>query len=436
MSKFSKALKDHPASMRICLARSAASSKMPYFASGLQSLIVREQELAPQGKPTMGVTAGGHLLVDQRFLEKLNVDEASTVLLHEWLHIYLRHTERFDAMVEQGSLADSGEDRGLWNDAADMEINDDLKEARCVFPGKKIIGAVFPEAFGLPEHKTAEWYALQLKQKQGYEPRRQAGAEGEGVPACGSAAGNPLEGEPAAGDSDARDGIEQDMIRRSAAEEVKAHQRSRGQGSVPRGISLAADQLLEPPKIPWGQLLQSEVSSALRYVAGSADYTYSVRARQQSALEWAFGVEAAPVLPGMHEPVAKIALVIDTSGSMTYELKTVCSEAQGILSAMGGASLTVVACDAEVHELREVLSVEEVQASLKGGGGTDFRPAFDALKQLPKHRRPDVVVFGTDGYGSYPDEEPPWKHVWLCCSGSIAADWGTVVEAEPEQAAA
>jgi predicted metal-dependent peptidase len=126
--------------------------------------------------------------------------------------------------------------------------------------------------------------------------------------------------------------------------------------------------------------------------------------------------------------VPRVALVVDTSGSMgSREIEDALTEARGILEAVG-AEVTFVACDADVHELRPVSTVRDAMRLLKGGGGTDFRPAFEALSAVKP--RPEVVIFATDGYGPAPHVQPPGMNtIWLLVGGNKnpPAQWGECV---------
>jgi predicted metal-dependent peptidase len=54
----------------------------------------------------------------------------------------------------------------------------------------------------------------------------------------------------------------------------------------------------------------------------------------------------------------------------------------------------------------------EVVRHLKGGGGTDFVPVFEAAAHM--RPRPEVLVFCTDGMGPAPAEPPyPLRVIWL-----------------------
>ena len=72
-------------------------------------------------------------------------------------------------------------------------------------------------------------------------------------------------------------------------------------------------------------------------------------------------------------------------------------------------------CDAavqQVHELSAMSDLEEFRSKgAKGGGGTDFRPVFEWIKDnLPNE--PDAVVYLTDMQGRFPREAPAFPVVW------------------------
>ena len=425
----SRELGSFPPGIRLPVARAAAGAMMPYFTTGIQSLVSRETS----GLGTMGVTKQGVLMYDPELLSKLRVEEAATMILHEYLHIYLNHCARFDELVRKGILEDSDSD--LWNNAADCEINDNLLEADCTFPRPEIMGgeAITPESLGLPSHLTAEQYAVTLKEKRdepesddSSSPPRPPKSDGDVLPACGSGSGNSLEGEPE-NDPDGRDEADLAVDRQTASGKIQEHVKKHG--SVPGGLCRYAEAVVPRSTISWERELEAEISKAAAHKAGQADYTYSHRSRHQASFDYVYG-EDAPVLPGMWAPISKVALVVDTSASMDFCFNTVISEAAGILKAIGGTRMTLVACDAKVQALEKVKSVDELRPNLLGGGGTDFRPAFTALQQLPLKDRPDVVVFATDGYGVYPSTEPSWKHIWLVVDGRVDVNWGKKIQVE------
>lgn len=403
-----------PAMQRISAARAKACAKMPYFRTGILNLVPR----AISGSDKIGVTKRSILMYDPELLGKWTALEAGTVILHEYMHIYLRHHARFMAMTRKG-LATLTDGR-IWNHAGDCEINDNLVAAGLPLPGAPIL----PSTYGLPEHRMAEEYFVALK--SGNLVPLPLGGSGFQWGACGSGAGNPMEGEPVDNDPDGRTEIEQEVQRRSDSVSITQH--AKLHGNVPGGLARHAGKDLAEPEISWGEQLGHRIGRAATRKMGAIDYTPMVRARVQPAMDVMFG-DDSPVLHGMDAPTLNIALILDDSGSMsTSEINAILSEAQGIIQSQGGAKLSVIVCDTVAHSVAEVRSAAEIGASmLNGGGGTDFRPAFKALADLKP--RPDLVVFGTDGFGCYPDEPPAGMDViWLEINGCIGVDWGEVIK--------
>jgi predicted metal-dependent peptidase len=163
----------------------------------------------------------------------------------------------------------------------------------------------------------------------------------------------------------------------------------------------------------------------VQWRSGAVDYRYDGPSRRQAGLGYGNG---APILPRLRRPVPRVAIALDTSGSMGGdELSAALNETQGILRAVG-AEVTFLSCDAEVHALGQIHSVADALKLVKGGGGTDFRPVFAALEK--KRERPDVLVFFTDGYGPAPARAPLWcSTVWVLVGRTVRepATWGTCI---------
>jgi predicted metal-dependent peptidase len=111
------------------------------------------------------------------------------------------------------------------------------------------------------------------------------------------------------------------------------------------------------------------------------------------------------VLPSLRRPVPQVAVVCDTSASMTDgELSRVLGEVDGVLRAVGvgPTAVRVLAVDAAVHTAQRVTSARQVD--LVGGGGTDMGAGIAAASEL--RPRPQVVVVLTDGETPWPAAPP------------------------------
>src|SRR6202008_1209761 len=126
--------------------------------------------------------------------------------------------------------------------------------------------------------------------------------------------------------------------RRQVAQDVIAH--SKLAGTVPGGLLRWAKDILSP-KINWRTLLAAELRRAVAEVSGAVDYSYRRPSRRAT-------VAGDVVLPALRRPVPEVAVVCDTSGSMTEDLLAAAlAEVEGLLRALGMArQLRVLACDA------------------------------------------------------------------------------------------
>ena len=427
---------------KVAAGRLRAAELFPYFRSGLWSLVVH---YVPEGMlGTWGVTDTGILMVDNAATAKWSVEEVADTFLHELGHYLRKHGERGKAM---------GADKRLFNIAGDCEINDDLQAAGRIREGQWVL----PKDFGEQDGDLAEVYYRAIEKqaskcpqcaagghdpagggKDGQQPGGGAGGRGHlsSKPSkngwCGSGAGNPFPNEEQllVGAPAGRSEAEAQQTRRAVAEDIR-QEAQKGQGTIPGDWLRWADAELQPPRIDWRTKLARAVRNAISFRAGAVDFRYDRPSRRQSSVGWGVG---RPVLPALRMPVPRVGVGIDTSGSMgDRELRTAVEEASGILEA-AGAEVSFIACDAAVHEAKTVRNVNELCAALKGGGGTDFRPVFQAVGEM--RPRPEVFVYITDGMGPAPASPPAGVTcIWLLvgpyqCRPHFdgGVEWGEFVE--------
>ncbi|EUA17509.1 hypothetical protein I552_0710 [Mycobacterium xenopi 3993] len=149
------------------------------------------------------------------------------------------------------------------------------------------------------------------------------------------------------------DGATGDLIRRKIAEAVRDAAAS-GIGTLPGGLRRWADGVLAPPVVPWNRVLRSAVRCALAEAAGRTDYSYRRPSRRRVP-----GV----VLPAMRGPKVSVAIVVDTSGSMSgADLTAALSETSGVLRSAGvaGERVQVLTCDAASGQAQKVRRVADV----------------------------------------------------------------------------
>lgn len=408
--------------VKIAAARWWAIGECPYFATALFALTPKEvPKEAVYGMATIAVTRTGVLLYTREAVSAWSSEELGAALIHEVLHILRDHWRRAQEM---------GAEPRQWNVAADLEINDDVRDMRLKLP----VEGLFPDTtFNLPVGLTAEEYYNLLnspenQKKLGKTPR------GFAAGACGEIAGNPTGREPPDDPDEGKTEAQMQNIANQTAAAVREHAQGRGAGNVPGGLLRWANGKLAPPVIPWQQQLRQTVKHALRDVAGNTHQTYTKIARRQAGL--GFGV-GRPVCAANVAKLPRVAVAVDTSGSMTDsdDLHAAVSEVQGILTTLG-APTQFIACDTEIT-VGVVRSVADVAKLLKGGGGTEFTPIFDFVRQRKAF---DLLVIFTDGYVNAPVCPPKLKVIWCITSqdGSpqfTAGEYGTIIRLKPSKPA-
>ncbi|MGW1893497.1 vWA domain-containing protein [Streptomyces sp. NPDC002004] len=361
---------------KLLAARYRAAGERPYLASALYALTIVECA----DVPTMGVDRHWRCYASPTFVDATPVPELAGVWVHEVAHLLRDHHGRAGRLP-----AAAQRDWHRVNVAQDCEINDDLLSDGLRLPA----GRVEPRLFGLPDGQFFEVYLDRLP------PEVRS-------PDCGSGAhGRPAPWELPGSTGPARLGeVEAQALRRQTAEAMRAHRR--GRGTLPAGWQRWAEEILEPT-VDWRQALSGAVREAAAWAGGAVDYTYRRPSRRTPALR---GV----VLPSLRRPLPRVAVVIDTSGSMgDAELAAALAEVTGVLREVGvrGNRVTVLACDADVHAVSRVTAAEQI--TLGGGGGTDMRVGISSALAAPD--RPNVVIVLTDGFTPWPDEVPSCRLV-------------------------
>ena len=366
-----------------------AASAFPYLASGLFGA----QVLAKPGIATVAVDEGWRMHADPGLTVTWTPAQLGSVLVHHVSHLLRAHGER---ALAAGITPD---DARTWIRGADAEINDDLVPAGLDLPGRPVL----PGDLGAEDGLLAEQYFT-------------AGREDADTQAppdwdldCGSGAdgwgrGWDASGPPALSPWQAR------LLCRQVAQDCVRH--AREAGNVPAGLLRWAEQALQPA-VDWRRVLAAELRRAVADTAGAVDYSYRRPSRRAP-------VAGSVVLPALRRPVPEVAVVCDTSGSMTEDLLAAAlAEVEGLLRSLGLArQVRVLACDTAVGPARRVTSARQVQ--LVGGGGTDMGAGIAAAAAL--RPRPAVTVVLTDGFTPWPDRAPRGTRVVVALLGDAAPD--------------
>jgi predicted metal-dependent peptidase len=368
----------------LAAARVWAASTFPYLASA----VFGAQVIPAAGTGTVSVDESWRLRADPEATAGWTPRQTGSLLVHHVCHLLRQHGERSRAAGVRP------EEAATWVRAADAEINDDLVPAGLELPGD----CVLPRDLGAEDGRLAEEYFAAIR--------------GEPPPAgrdCGSGA----DGFPREGQGDEPGGLlgwQADLLCRLVAEEITRHNQQAG--NVPAGLLRWAADVLNP-KVDWRKLLNAELRRAVADTAGAVDYSYRRPSRRASAV-------GQVVLPALRRPVPEVAVVCDTSGSMSDDLLAMAlAEVEGLLRSLGLArQVRVLACDVAVAPVQRVSSARQVE--LVGGGGTDMGAGIEAAARL--RPRPAVTVVLTDGFTPWPGQPPRGMRVVIGLLGERAPD--------------
>ena len=366
-----------------------AASHFPYLASGLFGA----QVLAKPGIATVAVDEGWRMHADPELTVTWTPAQLGSVLVHHVSHLLRAHGERALA------AGITPHDARTWIRGADAEINDDLVPAGLELPGRPIL----PGDLGAEDGLLAEQYFTAGREDADTQAQPDWDLD------CGSGAdgwgrGWDASGPPALSPWQSR------LLCRQVAQDCVRH--AREAGNVPAGLLRWAEQALQPA-VDWRRVLAAELRRAVADTAGAVDYSYRRPSRRAS-------VAGSVVLPALRRPVPEVAVVCDTSGSMTEDLLAAAlAEVEGLLRSLGLArQVRVLACDTAVGPARRVTSARQVQ--LVGGGGTDMGAGIAAAAAL--RPRPAVTVVLTDGFTPWPDRPPRGTRVVVALLGDEAPD--------------
>jgi predicted metal-dependent peptidase len=356
--------------LKLAAARLWAADRHPYLASALFAAPVLPA-------PELGrvvIDRWWRVHADPALVARASVADLGGELLHLTSHVLRDHAARADALH-------FGEPAELhhWVDAADAEIADDFDADL-----PRLADPIGPDDLDQPTGRLAEEYYRHGSVREGERNDCGSGAHGE-----------PPEGEPPSpDDDDAGAGVgsdDQQLIRR----EVAARIAEADAAAVSEGLRRWARDQLEPT-VDWRAELAAVLRRALSVTSGAVDYSYRRPSRRAGAVR-------DVVLPSLARPTIEVAVVADTSASVTdAELGQAVAEVDGLLRATGTRHVRFLSCDDAVRSVQRVASGRDVVAI--GGGGTDLAVGIEAAMD---HRPPpQVLVVLTDGHTPWPDRAP------------------------------
>lgn len=326
------------------------------------------------------------------FIEGLDVPTAKFVIIHELMHILLKH-----------GLRRGNRDPERWNKAADYAINIMLKKLGFSIWKWALIDAKY-------DGMSAEQIYAAREQEEGKKGKKSQGQSGQGTPDPGQGGlGGDLRPVPA---------ITPEQVAAIAHEISKTLARAgaiaRQHGVMPGALEAIVGATYEDP-VPWEQVLIDYMTACV-----AQDENWSRRNRRYHDA----------ILPshksnGMDE----LTIVADSSGSMFSKevFERIAVAVNHIVTVIKPMIVRVVwADDKDCSNIDVFENGTAVVLHPKGGGGTDMRKPLVYAEQYS----PEVVLLLTDGYTPWPEIETPFPLIVGCTTDAPCPDWAGVVRVE------
>jgi predicted metal-dependent peptidase len=336
------------------------------------------------------------MFFNREFIDKLDDDELLGVILHETLHLALYHNVR-----------NVDKNMQLWNIACDLEVNSIIDSMKFKLPE----GGLMPQRdFKLESRLSAENYYDAIYRKIEDQKKNGNGGQGgfsiEGIGTLDDhSQWSKTESEsemvkqmvdtvvkPAIqkNENDINRSSIKDNITEALREVSGKKNRSARYGDQP-GNYISKINVTSNGKVKWNYILNRLIRRTL-----SSNYTPSFKRTSRRYGELVKGKIK-------NHKIDSIVVAVDTSGSINRDLHERFMEEIILIRRMFKIEIRYIQCDTEVTQdikLKRYTNVEDI--AIKGGGGTDFRPVFDYIKQ--KNYKPNAILYFTDGQGAYPEK--------------------------------
>lgn len=355
----------------------------PFF-----GVLAMHAEYVESQKVRTAATDGRTIYYNPDFIDQLTGPELLGIVLHEVLHCAYLHVTR---MGDRHPIK--------WNIAADYVVNLMVSEVSGAalphgslydtrFSGRRVeeVYDMLPDG-DLKETLDSKWFDL---------PKSTTPNEGTGHGGAGR------DDEIAFTPTYGQDGITHEAYWRNAVRgAVLAHKASPEAGQLPEGAKLLVDEIAEP-LVNWRDLLR-DFTVHHPYDFGEYDLRLISRGIYEERLEG---------------ERLRLSVCVDTSGSCLSWAPQFLGELRSLMDAFPHVSARLFYADAALYGPYEIEDVRALPPP-RGGGGTDFRPFFNHVASVDAGADHQVLIYVTDGYGTFPAIPPYVETVWVVTPGGL-----------------
>lgn len=172
-------------------------------------------------------------------------------------------------------------------------------------------------------------------------------------------------------------------------------------GLMPAHFMSQVELINKPPVLSWQAILKKYIGTIS---ANKRKTRMRLNRRQPERFDLSGRVD---------DKVLKIAVAIDTSGSVDdHMIAQIFNEIFAIL-AKRTHEITVIECDAQIQRVYRAKNAGEIQKKVAGRGGTMFTPAIEYINN-DKYFRDALLIYFTDGFGEREIPKPKtYRNLWV-----------------------
>lgn len=328
---------------------------------------------------------GTSIRYNPKFVDKLPLSKVQGLIAHEVMHpAFLHHTRRGSRNLKK------------WNRACDYSINTILHNAGFDLPEGVCLNPAY-------NGMTAEHIYTLIPDNP---DDNNDGGGGNDPGGDGGVADSP--NSQNGGGSQSQQNHEEAEWKVAVAQAAHVAKQT---GHLPGDIERMMEELFEPV-LPWRNILR-------RFMTEKRNDDFSWKRGNRRFI--AQGLYLPSRLSD--DAMGEIVVVIDTSGSIgDKELTEFGSEIKGIVDEVRPSKVRVIYCDSRIAHIDEFGPDDDLQFAAHGGGGTDFRPPFVWLEE--NQIAPRALVYLTDGYGPFPEQEPDFPTLWCINNHDVTPPHG------------
>ena len=350
-----------------------------YSSASFFSFVLYNLRIYPDVSITTAGTDGLTLVINPEFFESLSPEHRIFLLLHETMHVCLKHVTRKQSR-----------DHRVFNIAADYVINLSLKDYGIQVPDMALIDSKYR---GMT---TEAVYELLVKEQDNTTQ-----PDFDDLMKPGSLPGS-QNGQSQTSNQTQADIVESAINDILKSAETAALMGGKDLGNLPAELQRHIHDLAQP-KLPWNIILAN-------FLYESSKNGYSFKRPNRKFFPQFY-------LPSLYsEGLSRIDFILDTSGSVSEsEFNQYVSEVDKVLKQFQPEEIGFSQFDTRFHGTQMIDKFTDIkEIEFRGGGGTDITSTLKAVEDYPTK----CLIIFTDGYLDTSHlPEPKVPTVWCVHSG-------------------